>query len=121
MKPWTEVYRLWGTGAGNSLNQSYHISHRRYPEPLVLAKRNAGSGYEIVLASSLVSRPLSTLQHAALICRRLVRGLAQIFVMHLKCGQFSVTNSCCIEISCHVRGGSHAVETSGRNSCVVHC
>ena len=38
----------WGTGAGNNINQSYHISYRRYPEPLVLAKRNAGSGYEIV-------------------------------------------------------------------------
>ena len=41
------MYRLWGTGAGNSINQSKHISHRRYPEPLVLAKRNAGSGFEI--------------------------------------------------------------------------
>ena len=35
------------TGAGSSINKSYHISHRRYPEPFVLAKRNAGSGYEI--------------------------------------------------------------------------
>ena len=37
----------WGTGAGNSINQSYHIPHRRNPEPLVLAERNAGPGYEI--------------------------------------------------------------------------
>ena len=29
------------------VNQSYHISHRRYPERIVLAKRNAGSVYEI--------------------------------------------------------------------------
>ena len=37
----------WGTVVANSINQSYHISHRCYPEPLVLAKRNAGSRYEI--------------------------------------------------------------------------
>ena len=44
----------WGTGAGNSINQSYHISHRRYPGPLVLVKRNAGSGYEIVLMPAAI-------------------------------------------------------------------
>ena len=57
VEAWTEVCRLWGTGAGNSINQSYHISHWRYPEPLLLAKRNAGSGYEIGSIASLISFP----------------------------------------------------------------
>ena len=37
----------------------FRLFHRRYPEPLVLTKRNAGSGYEIGVARSSIPADLT--------------------------------------------------------------